>query len=248
MYYYHLLLVPLMAPHYYQARQHTLDIEVALLWLQRRKKKSGTKPRRPEASRLAGPFDQPKLDGPPTHQPPPPPPHPLLLLHRTLQSAPARGFRSAPLRSVASSSPLLNGNPARRPLLGFLLHHPSIRARCVVARREGGEGKAMAPMKLYGSTLSWNVTRCVAVLEEAGAEYEIVPLDFSKGEHKAPDHLARNVRAHRPSPRSLVVSFLFVTISLSRRRDMLFPCPHFQSTGAILLRPLISWDLGVITQ
>ncbi|XP_052162900.1 probable glutathione S-transferase GSTF2 [Oryza glaberrima] len=50
----------------------------------------------------------------------------------------------------------------------------------------------MAPMKLYGSTLSWNVTRCVAVLEEAGAEYEIVPLDFSKGEHKAPDHLARN--------------------------------------------------------
>uniref|UniRef100_A0A0D9V617 glutathione transferase n=1 Tax=Leersia perrieri TaxID=77586 RepID=A0A0D9V617_9ORYZ len=50
----------------------------------------------------------------------------------------------------------------------------------------------MAPMKLYGATLSWNVTRCVAVLEEAGAEYEIVPLDFSTGEHKSPEHLARN--------------------------------------------------------
>ncbi|XP_006644754.1 probable glutathione S-transferase GSTF2 [Oryza brachyantha] len=50
----------------------------------------------------------------------------------------------------------------------------------------------MAPMKLYGATLSWNVTRCVAVLEEAGAEYEVVPLNFGTGEHKTPEHLARN--------------------------------------------------------
>ncbi|KAF0910521.1 hypothetical protein E2562_002970 [Oryza meyeriana var. granulata] len=50
----------------------------------------------------------------------------------------------------------------------------------------------MAPMKLYGATLSWNMTRCVAVLEEAGAEYEIVPLNFGTGEHKSPEHLARN--------------------------------------------------------
>ncbi|VAH80041.1 unnamed protein product [Triticum turgidum subsp. durum] len=31
----------------------------------------------------------------------------------------------------------------------------------------------MAPVKLYGATLSWNVTRCVAALEEAGVEYEL---------------------------------------------------------------------------
>ncbi|CAM0882555.1 unnamed protein product [Alopecurus aequalis] len=50
----------------------------------------------------------------------------------------------------------------------------------------------MAPMKLYGATLSWNVTRCVAALEEAGADYEIVPINFGTGEHKGPGHLARN--------------------------------------------------------
>ncbi|KAL6614459.1 hypothetical protein ACP70R_036729 [Stipagrostis hirtigluma subsp. patula] len=50
----------------------------------------------------------------------------------------------------------------------------------------------MAPMKLYGATLSWNVTRCVVALEEAGADYEIVPINFSTGEHKSPEHLARN--------------------------------------------------------
>nr|AKC42390.1 glutathione s-transferase [Lemna minor] len=50
----------------------------------------------------------------------------------------------------------------------------------------------MAPMKLYGATMSWNVTRCVAALEEAGSEYEIVPINFSTGEHKSPEHLARN--------------------------------------------------------
>ncbi|KXG37119.1 hypothetical protein SORBI_3001G012500 [Sorghum bicolor] len=50
----------------------------------------------------------------------------------------------------------------------------------------------MAPMKLYGATVSWNVTRCVVALEEAGAEYQIVPIDFATAEHKSPEHLARN--------------------------------------------------------
>jgi hypothetical protein len=49
-------------------------------------------------------------------------------------------------------------------------------------------------MKLYGATVSWNVTRCVVALEEAGAEYQIVPIDFATAEHKSPEHLARNVR------------------------------------------------------
>nr|CAB3474347.1 unnamed protein product [Digitaria exilis] len=50
----------------------------------------------------------------------------------------------------------------------------------------------MAPMKLYGATMSWNVTRCAVALEEAGAEYEIVPINFATAEHKSPEHLARN--------------------------------------------------------
>ncbi|CAD6335082.1 unnamed protein product [Miscanthus lutarioriparius] len=44
-------------------------------------------------------------------------------------------------------------------------------------------------MKLYGATVSWNVTRCVVALEEAGAECQIVPIDFATAEHKSPDIL-----------------------------------------------------------
>jgi hypothetical protein len=51
----------------------------------------------------------------------------------------------------------------------------------------------MAPMKLYGAVLSWNVTRCATALEEAGSDYEIVPINFATAEHKSPEHLARNV-------------------------------------------------------
>jgi glutathione S-transferase len=58
----------------------------------------------------------------------------------------------------------------------------------------------MAPVTLYGMTMSWNVTRCVAALEEAGIEYDVVPIDFGAGEHKSPDHLARNVRIYTLSP------------------------------------------------
>ena len=50
----------------------------------------------------------------------------------------------------------------------------------------------MAPVKLYGPTLSWNVTRCAVSLEEAGVEYELVPIDFGTAEHKSPEHLVRN--------------------------------------------------------
>jgi hypothetical protein len=63
----------------------------------------------------------------------------------------------------------------------------------------------MAPMKLYGATMSWNVTRCVAALEEAGSEYEIVPINFSTGEHKSPEHLARNVRYFLPLSRFIAL-------------------------------------------
>jgi glutathione S-transferase len=53
-------------------------------------------------------------------------------------------------------------------------------------------------MKLYGVMMSWDVTRCVAALEEAGSEYEIVPINCSTGEHKSPEHLARNIRYFLP--------------------------------------------------
>jgi glutathione S-transferase len=33
-------------------------------------------------------------------------------------------------------------------------------------------------------------------LEEAGVEYEVVPLSLTNGDHRRPEHLARNVRTH----------------------------------------------------
>ena len=82
----------------------------------------------------------------------------------------------------------------------------------------------MAPMKLYGPTLSWNVTRSALALEEAGADYEIVPINFATAEHKSPEHLARNVRTSldrapiRPSRSnsnsSSLIPVLMILISL----------------------------------
>ena len=59
----------------------------------------------------------------------------------------------------------------------------------------------MAPaVKVYGWAVSPFVARPLLCLEEAGAEYEIVPMSRSGGDHRQPDHLARNVRMLLASP------------------------------------------------
>ncbi|KAM3318132.1 hypothetical protein ACQJBY_035715 [Aegilops geniculata] len=50
----------------------------------------------------------------------------------------------------------------------------------------------MAPMNVYGWAVSPWMARVLVCLEEAGAEYEIVPMSRSGGDHRQPDHLARN--------------------------------------------------------
>jgi len=50
----------------------------------------------------------------------------------------------------------------------------------------------MAPVKVFGPVMSTNVARVVVCLEEVGAEYEMVDIDFKVMEHKSPEHLARN--------------------------------------------------------
>lgn len=51
----------------------------------------------------------------------------------------------------------------------------------------------MAPVKVFGSAAFSNVARVLVCLEEVGAEYEIVDVDFQAKEHKSPEHLGRNV-------------------------------------------------------
>ncbi|KAL6890568.1 hypothetical protein ACP4OV_008823 [Aristida adscensionis] len=50
----------------------------------------------------------------------------------------------------------------------------------------------MAPVKVFGPAMSTNVARVLVCLEEVGAEYEVVNIDFPAKEHKSPEHLARN--------------------------------------------------------
>ncbi|KAL6840928.1 hypothetical protein ACP4OV_029188 [Aristida adscensionis] len=50
----------------------------------------------------------------------------------------------------------------------------------------------MAVVKLYGWALSPFVSRALLALEEAGVEYEHVPMNRAAGDHRRPEHLARN--------------------------------------------------------
>jgi Glutathione S-transferase, N-terminal domain len=51
----------------------------------------------------------------------------------------------------------------------------------------------MGVIKVYGVARYMSVARVIACLEEVGADYEVVPVDFAIGENKAPAHLTRNV-------------------------------------------------------
>ncbi|KAL6615177.1 hypothetical protein ACP70R_037447 [Stipagrostis hirtigluma subsp. patula] len=47
-------------------------------------------------------------------------------------------------------------------------------------------------IKVYGPAASTNVARVLVCLEEVGLDYELVPVDMTKGEHKSPAHVSRN--------------------------------------------------------
>uniref|UniRef100_A0ACD5UWY9 Uncharacterized protein n=1 Tax=Avena sativa TaxID=4498 RepID=A0ACD5UWY9_AVESA len=47
-------------------------------------------------------------------------------------------------------------------------------------------------MKVYGLPMSKNVARVLVCLEEVGENYEVVSINFSTGEHKSIEHIARN--------------------------------------------------------
>lgn len=64
----------------------------------------------------------------------------------------------------------------------------------------------MAPIKVYGWAVSPWMSRTLVCLEEANAEYEIVPMSRSGGDHLLPDYLAINVRIPHPNPAYLLLS------------------------------------------
>ncbi|XP_044978714.1 glutathione S-transferase 1-like isoform X1 [Hordeum vulgare subsp. vulgare] len=56
----------------------------------------------------------------------------------------------------------------------------------------------MSPVKVFGHPMLTNVARVMLFLEEVGAEYELVPVDFVAGEHKRPQHLQLNPFGQMP--------------------------------------------------
>ncbi len=46
--------------------------------------------------------------------------------------------------------------------------------------------------QIRGINISSNTTKVVYVAEELGIDYEFIAMDFTKGEHKSPDHLQRH--------------------------------------------------------
>jgi glutathione S-transferase len=64
----------------------------------------------------------------------------------------------------------------------------------------------MSPVKLFGHPMLTNVARVMLFLEEVGAEYELVPVDYLAGEHKRPQHVKLNVSRQTTIRRSPAVS------------------------------------------
>jgi glutathione S-transferase len=46
-------------------------------------------------------------------------------------------------------------------------------------------------MKVYGNPASTCTRKVLTVFAEKGVEPEFVTIDFAKGEHKSPEHMAR---------------------------------------------------------
>lgn len=59
-----------------------------------------------------------------------------------------------------------------------------------------GSSSSSKPVKLYGWAVSPFVARALLALEEAGVDYDLVPMNPDAGDHRRPDHLARNVRTY----------------------------------------------------
>lgn len=54
-------------------------------------------------------------------------------------------------------------------------------------------------MKIFGNTLSTCTRKVLTTCVETGTPYELVALDFTKGEHKSPEHVARQPWGKMPS-------------------------------------------------
>jgi hypothetical protein len=73
-------------------------------------------------------------------------------------------------------------------------------------------------VKVYGWAISPFVSRALLCLEEGGVDYELVTMSREAGDHRRPDHLARNVRTTAATTLLLLrrLSLSWITDALDR--------------------------------
>ncbi|OAY22563.1 glutathione S-transferase [Manihot esculenta] len=82
-----------------------------------------------------------------------------------------------------------------------------------------------APLKVYGPTLSTAVSRVLACLLEKDVEFQLIPINMSKGEHKKPDFL-------RMQPFGQVPAFQDESVSLFESRAICrYVCDKYADKG-----------------
>lgn len=82
-----------------------------------------------------------------------------------------------------------------------------------------------APVKVYGPTLSTAVSRVLACLLEKDVEFQLIPINMSKGEHKKPDFL-------RMQPFGQVPAFQDESVSLFESRAICrYVCDKYADKG-----------------
>lgn len=84
---------------------------------------------------------------------------------------------------------------------------------------------------IYGPAYSTYARTARLTLEEKGADYDLVPVDILKGEHKAPEHLARNPFGPVPAFAHDGIT-LYETSAIIRYIDRVMPGPPLQPTDA----------------
>ncbi|XP_051139907.1 glutathione S-transferase PARB-like [Andrographis paniculata] len=84
---------------------------------------------------------------------------------------------------------------------------------------------AAPPVKLYGPPMSTAVARVLACLHEKEVQFQLVPLDMSKGEHKMPDYLKLQPFGQVPAFEDGSIT-LFESRAISR-----YVCEKYASQG-----------------
>lgn len=104
-------------------------------------------------------------------------------------------------------------------------------------------------MKLYSAPPpAPNPRRVRIFLAEKGVQIPVVDLAIVKGEHKAPEHMARNTLGQLPTLELDDGSFLNETVAICRYLESLYPAPPLFGASALETARIDMWTRRVELQ